>query len=232
MTLPTLDTNKYTLELPSTKKKIEYRPFLVKEEKLLLIAQESDNQQEVVDAIKQIVDSCTFNNLKVDELATYDIEYIFVKLRIKSVDQNADIIITCPHCKQTTPLNIDLEEVSVDIPEEEVSNNILLRDNGVGITLKHLTLDETANISESDDFNKVIISVIESIYDKDNVYAKEDSTTDELNTFVDSFTRKNIEDIEKFIDSRPTIKYSGSDKCTSCAKEIDINLSGLQDFFV
>jgi hypothetical protein len=232
MTLPTLNTNKYTLELPSTKKKIEYRPFLVKEEKLLLIAQESDDQLEIVQVIKDIIDACTFGKLKVDELQTYDIEYIFIKLRIKSVDQNADIMTECPHCRAATPVSIDLEAVEVKFPEEEVSQTIMLSDDGVGITLKNLSLSETANISDDSDFNDVIAAIIDTIFDKDNVYAKTDSTKEELNTFIDSFSRKNVEAIEHYISSQPTIKYESKGTCSSCSKEFDIKLSGLKDFFV
>ncbi len=233
MALPVLKTNKYTTTIPSTGQKIEYRPFLVKEEKILLVAQQTENQKEIIQAIKDIITACTFEKVDIAKLTTYDIEYLFVKLRIKSIDQFASVMVKCPHCGEKTEVEIDLEKVSVVYPEKELDPNIQLNEDGVGVKLKPLTLDDTSEISEdSQDFNKVIALCIDSIYDSEKVYSKKEVTTQELNDFIDSFSRKNIQDIEKFITSQPSVEYSEKHACVMCGKEFEVKLSGLQDFFV
>lgn len=233
MALPVLKTNKYTTTIPSTGQKIEYRPFLVKEEKILLVAQQTEDQKEIIQAIKDVINACTFEKLDISKLTTYDIEYLFVKLRIKSVDQFATVMVKCPHCKEKTEIEIDLEKVEVVYPKEKIDPNIKLNNEGVGIKLKPLSLDDTSEISEDNqDFNKVIALCIESIYDSEKIYSKQEVTTQELNEFIDSFSRKNIQEIEKFITSQPSVEYSETHTCIHCGKTFEMKLSGLQDFFV
>jgi hypothetical protein len=233
MALPTLQTNKYTLILPSTGKKVEYRPFLVKEEKLLLIAQETDDQELVIKSVIDVIDACTFNKLDMSELTTYDIEYIFIQLRRKSVDESAQILTKCPHCKNQTPITIDLENAKVVKPKETPESHINLTDDGVGIILKPLSLDDAVAIADKqDDFNAVLLACIESIYDSEKVYQKEDHSQEELNDFIDSFSRKNIQDIEHYITNQPAVKYNEEHVCALCNKTFEVKLAGLQDFFV
>lgn len=231
MPLPKLETTKYKTKIPSTGKTIEYRPFLVKEEKILLIAQESEDSKTILSAIKDIIRSCTFEKVDVDELASYDLEYIFLQLRSKSVGEIIDLRSNCGECQHINQLQVDLEKIEIKKPEKEVSNTVQLNDS-IGITLRPVPVKDIDKVSDdSNDLTKIVSLVIETIFDDNNVYKTSDVSQSEMNEFVDSLSHKQMMMIEEFISSQPSVYYKGSYTCHNCGKENKFELEGLNSFF-
>jgi len=163
MPLPTLETPKYTLTLPSTKQKIEYRPFLVKEEKVLMIAQQSDDSNTMFRAMIDIVDACTFNKLLVDKLSNVDLEYIFLKLRAKSVGETVELNMICDECKHENPISINIDDIKVKYSRKKVEPTIQLTDD-VGVVCTYPTVKSVMRVKK-DDPTEIISCAIESIFD-------------------------------------------------------------------
>ena len=229
MPLPVLETPTYNLVVPSTKKKLKYRPFLVKEEKILMIAQESNDASQIESSIKDIIKSCTFGKIDVDSLMTYDLEYILLKLREKSVGETSEFSLSCKKCGAKNKVNVNLNDVAVDFPETVPDSTIELS-KGVGITLSPVSIKRLGNIDDND-INSIIATVIETIYDEDNVYSVNNVSKEELYTFIDSFTHKNLEEIQNFIKNQPTLKHTVNFKCSECGHENTYTLEGIQSFF-
>jgi len=231
MALPILEVSKYETIVPSTGKRIQYRPFLVKEEKILLIAQESKSSEAILQALKDIVNACTFEKLNVDQLATYDLEYIFLQLRAKSVGENTNVEVKCEECKVANSISIDLTKVKVVQSTEKVESKIQLTDE-IGITVRPIPVKEINNLSDKpEDFVKMIGICIEAIYDSNKIYNREDITEKEMITFVESLSRKQVEKIERFISNQPKLSHKETFTCINCKKKNTIIIEGLQSFF-
>jgi hypothetical protein len=235
MALPTLESPKYSIRLPSTGKTIEYRPFLVKEEKILLIAQESGNSREMLAAMKDIIKVCTFNKIDPNQLTSYDLEYLFLKLRAKSVGETSTIKIKCEKCETFTPVEVNIDEVGVEeVPDEPV--NIMLNDT-VGITMRHIRVKDlgllTDKKGQADLVTETVIASIASIFDAAVVYPTDEAKKDELVTFVNSLNRGHMKQIEEFIASTPKVKCDVKFVCSceTCKHENEVKLSGIQSFF-
>lgn len=232
MPLPKLESTKYITTLPSTGKEVEYRPFLVKEEKLLMIAQESDDEIQILNAMKDIVSACTFNQVKPDECTLYDIEYLFLQLRIKSIGEESKLQMKCEKCGEYTEVNIDLSEIQVVHPKEEVNPVINLTDT-IGITLKPLTLKTTAHIKGTDEeiFNQTVIQSIDTIFDEDNVYEAKNVEEKEILEFIDSMSHENLEAIQKYLGNQPELKHTIEFKCKHDGHLNKVELKGIASFF-
>lgn len=235
MHLPKLETPKYNLSIPSTKEKVSFRPFLVKEEKILLLAQESDDESAQFNAIKEIIEACTFNKVNGDDLTGYDIEYIFLKLRSKSVGETSNINVKCSSCGAANPVSIDLEKIEITYPKKEISNKIMLTDS-IGIVAKPLSTSDISKISSlQDDQGKLLTttlaSTIESIFDNDNVYPMADASESEIEEFINSLNRNQISKIEEFIGNTPKLQKEIKFKCGSCGEKNELTLEGVQSFF-
>jgi DNA-directed RNA polymerase subunit RPC12/RpoP len=230
MNLPIVETPKYKINLPSSNEEIEFRPFLVKEEKILMIAQESEDQRQVMTAISSVIESCLFNKIKIETLPLYDIEYLFTQIRAKSVGESVDLVIKCPHCGHHHDYTVNLSEVKVKFPEEKADNNIKLSET-VGIKLKDISIDNVLSI-ESNDLISTISSLIDFIYDEDNVYKKEETSVEDLRKFIENLPHTCLDKIKQFIDSQPTLHYDINFKCVSCSKDVNHKISGLSDFFI
>lgn len=234
MPLPILESSKYTLTIPSTSKIVEYRPFLVKEEKILLIAQESNDSIQMFSSMKEIIRACTFEKLDVNSITSYDLEYIFLKLRSKSIGEISTINLECSECKKPNEVNIVIDEIEVKL-DPSVNKTIMLTES-VGINLRHIRVQDMGALaddkkSQSEIINNVIIASIESIFDADNVYPSEKSTVAELTTFINSLNREQMSKIESFIESTPKVQKDVSFSCKECAAHNAINVSGTQSFF-
>lgn len=230
MPLPTLEVTKYELIIPSTGKLIQFRPFLVKEEKILLIAQESGDLKQIVQAMKDIVDVCTFQKVDVDKLTSYDLEYIFIQLRAKSVGEVAELHLPCSHCKKLNAVPVNLEDVKVVHPVIEIDNNIKLNES-VGVILKPMTVADLAKVNEESDVVELISICIESIYDDNTVYPAVDSTKEELFAFVETLSHKQLESIQKYIENQPALRHTVQFKCIHCSESNELTIDGLQSFF-
>jgi len=235
MALPTINTPKYQLKLPSTGESITYRPFLVKEEKILLIAQETKDPKQMMSAMGDIISACTFDKVNTSEITSFDLEYIFLKLRAKSVGENADIKIQCTKCEAYNPISINLDEISVTIAEKKDAT-VMLTDS-IGVTLKYIDakkMEKITGLIETNQMaviNELIINSIESIFDDSNVYPAADSTPAELTQFIESLNRQQMEKIESFIANAPKLQHKCEFKCNACEKENSITLQGIQSFF-
>ena len=237
MPLPTIATPTYELELPSSKKKIKYRPFLVKEEKILVIAMESQDDSQIGNAIKEVISNCIVTRgVKVENLATFDIEYLFLNIRGKSVGETVDVLITCPDDNQTqVPLSIDLDEIRVTISPEH-SRDIKLDDN-LTLRMKYPALDQfiksNFNVSEVsvDDTFELIAGCIEQVYSEEESCNASDCSKKELFQFVEQLSSKQFKEIEKFFETMPKLTHTIRVKNPNTGVESDVVLEGLTAFF-
>ena len=237
MALPKLDVPTYELVVPSTEEKIKYRPFLVKEEKILLIAMESGKNEDIIQAVKQIVSDCTFNRLKLGNMPMFDVEYIFLQIRAKSVGEVSKLKVLCQDDRKTyATVEVDLNEVEVQVDGEH-TNKIELTDK-MGVIMKYPTIDSfSANsISEitADNMLDVIVTCIAQIYDKngEEVYDAKDSSKKELNEFVEQLNTKQFQEVQKFFDTMPKLQHTVVVKNPKTKVESEVVLNGLNDFFV
>lgn len=232
MALPTIESPKYFLTIPSTNESLEFRPFLVKEEKVLMIAQEAGTNQSMISAMKDVIKSCTFGALDIYSLAMSDLEYILLQIRSKSVGETSEIRFKCDECDEIIELTIDLSEIEVS-KETAKENKVQLTDD-VGITLKAPGLKEAEKAARNNKQNNSIVqslsSVIESVYDSDNVYPFEQAEPKEIENFIDSLSSEQVNKIKEWVDSIPTLKKEIKFKCSQ-GKERTKILSGLGDFF-
>jgi len=237
MALPTINTPTYELEVPSTGETIKYRPFLVKEEKILLIASESGKQTDIINAIKQIATACTFGKLKVGRMPMFDVEYIFLQIRAKSVGEVSELTLIAPDDKETrVNVEIDLSEIKVQEIEGH-TNKIELTDE-MGIYMQYPTVDTfgESGMTEITASNMldVIGACIAQIYDKkgEEIWEAKDSTKKELTAFIEQLSSKQFAEIQKFFDTMPKLKHTLTIKNPKTKVERDVVLSGLSDFFV
>ena len=237
MALPTINTPTYELVVPSTDETIKYRPFLVKEEKILLIASESGKQEDIINAIKQIATACTFGKLKVGRMPMFDVEYIFLQIRAKSVGEVSELTLIAPDDK-VTRVNVEVDLNDVKVQEIEGHTNKIELTDEMGIYMQYPTVDifSTSGLSEITASNMLdVIGVcISQIYDKkgEEVWEAKDSTKKELVEFIEQLNTKQFADIQKFFDTMPKLKHTITVKNPKTKKETDVVLSGLSDFFV
>ena len=236
MALPTINTPTYELEVPSTDQKIKYRPFLVKEEKILLIAMESGKNEDIIQAVKQIVSECTFNTLKLGDMPMFDVEYIFLQIRSKSVGEVSKLKVLCKDDGKTyANVEVDLTEIEVQVNDDH-TNKIELTDE-MGVIMKYPTIDSfsTAGISDitAENMLDVIVACIDKIYDKkgEEVYDSKDSTEKELMDFVEQMNTTQFQDVQAFFDSMPKLRHEITVKNPKTKKESKVTLTGLNDFF-
>jgi|TARA_B100001063_G_C16711370_1_gene528214 hypothetical protein len=236
MALPKINTPTYELVIPSTDEKIEYRPFLVKEEKILLIAMESGQQKDIITAIKQIVTACTFGKLKIGRMPMFDVEYLFLNIRAKSVGEVSTLNLIAPDDKETqVEVEVDLNEIQIQ-EEEGHTNKIELTDE-MGIYMQYPTVD-TFGDSGITDINAsnmldVITACIAQIYDKkgEEVFEAKDQTKKEMLDFVEQLNSKQFQDVQSFFDTAPKLKHEITIKNPKTKVESKVVLSGLSDFF-
>ena len=236
MALPKLNTPTYELEVPSTDEKIKYRPFLVKEEKILLMAMESKDNAQIINAVKDIVKSCTFEKVDVSSMPMFDMEYIFLNIRAKSVGEISKLKVLCPDDKKTyASVELDLTKVEVQVGDDH-SNKIELTDD-MGIIMTYPTIDsflesgiETVNASNMLD---VVGSCVLQIYEQkgEKVYQAKDQTKKELTEFIESMNSGQFKKLQSFFDTMPKLKHTIKVKNPKTKKTSDVTLSGLNDFF-
>lgn len=231
--LPKIDYPVYKIKIPSLKKDSQFRPFLVKEEKLLLMAKESENGADILAAIKQIINNCSIDSkFDVNKLAIFDLEYVFLKLRSISVDNIVKVSYKDNEDEKIYDFDIDLNKVEVIFPEK-IDNNIKIT-NKSGIIMKYpsadLYDDQEFLTLEKDYLFELIIRCIESIYYEDQVYSSKDYKKEDLNEFLESLDIKTFEKVQKFLLSAPKLEHKIKYK-NSLEHDREIVLSSLNDFF-
>ena len=238
MPLPRIAAPTYELELPSSGKSIQYRPFLVKEEKVLVIALESEDTKQITTAIKNVIKNCVLTKgLKVESLPTFDIEYLFLNIRGKSVGEELEVNIICPDDEETqVPVTIDLDDIKV-VKDEEHTNKVKL-DETLMMEMKYPSLDQF--IKNNFDFKdqnamdqsfELIASCIDKIYGEEEVWATEDCTKKELNEFLESMNSSQFKDIEKFFETMPKLSHKIKVTNPKTKVESEVVLEGLASFF-
>jgi hypothetical protein len=236
MALPKLTTPTYELEIPSTDAKIKYRPFLVKEEKILMMAMESKTSADITQAVKDIVTECTFNKVKIDDMPMFDVEYIFLNIRSKSVGEISKLKLLCPDDKKTyADVEVNLNEVKVQVGDDH-TNKIDLG-NGMGMIMKYPTIDSFAESGIKDitpsNMLEVISTCILQIFEDEGkkVYDTKDQTKKEVVEWIEGLNTKQFQDVQKFFDTMPKLKHEITIKNPKTKVESKIMLNGLNDFF-
>ena len=237
MALPVVETPRYELTLPSTDLKVQYRPFLVKEEKILFMALESGDEQEMQNATKEILKQVTFNKIDVEQLPTFDVEYIFLQVRAKSVGEIAKFKIICPDDKETYgEVEVDVSKVEVQVDDKHTNNVVLDEKRKLGVVMKYpnmKVLYSTSNIKEMkyDDIMKLVIGCVDYIYEGEKNYPTKDSTTEELQSFFENLSQDQFVSMRKFFESMPRLRHTTKVKNPKTGIESTVTFSGLQDFF-
>ena len=238
MPLPKIATPTYELEIPSSKKKVKYRPFLVKEEKILIIAMESEDNKQIAEAVKTVISNCIITKgVKVEELATFDIEYLFLNIRGKSVGEEVQVLITCPDDEVTkVPTVINLDDIKVQTSEEHTRDIKL--DNNLTMRMKYPSMNEFVksnfNIGDGvdvDDTFDLISSCIEQVYTEEESWAASDCTKKELNEFLEQLTSQQFKEIEKFFETMPKLSHILTVFNPNTGVESQVSLEGLAAFF-
>jgi hypothetical protein len=236
MALPQINTPTYELAVPSTDKKLKYRPFLVKEEKILMIAMEAKEQSGIINAVKEIVNSCTFEKFDISKAPIFDVEYIFLNIRAKSVGEVSTVNLRCLDDNKTfVPTEIDLTKVEVEMNKEH-TNKVELTEE-MGMIMTYPTLDSfneyEGTVVNASNMIDIIASCVTQIYDKggEDVYEAKDSTKQELIDFVEQLNSKQFADVQAFFDTMPKLTHTVKIKNPKTEKESEITLTGLNDFF-
>ena len=239
MPLPKITTPIYELEIPSLKKKIRYRPFLVKEEKILIIALESEDSKAIANAVKNVISNCILSKgIKVDDLSTFDIEYLFLNIRGKSVGESVDVLITCPDDETTqVPVSINLDEINVE--ENPKHSRDIKLDDTLTLRMRYPSMtefiknnfDSGDSVSVDDTFD-LIVSCIDQIYSEEESWVAKDSTKKELLEFVEQLSSKQFKEVEKFFDTMPKLSHTIKVKNPKTGVESEVVLEGLSAFFV
>ena len=238
MPLPKISTPTYELELPSTGQTVKYRPFLVKEEKVLVIALESEDNKQITNAIKAVLKSCIqTRGIKVEQLPTFDIEFLFLNIRGKSVGEDLEVNVTCPDDNETkVPITIYLDDIQIQ-RDENHSNKIKLDEN-LMMEMKYPSLEQfIKNNFDFDEKNQMdqsfelIATCIDKIYNEDEVWATADCTKKEVNDFLESMNSSQFKEIETFFETMPKLSHTVKVTNPQTKVESDVVLEGLASFF-
>ena len=234
MALPTMDLPTYELEIPSTKKKIKFRPFLVKEEKVLLMALESEDEKNIRDAVFGLLKACITTRIKLENLATFDLEYIFLNIRAVSVGEIVQMNVTCQDDEKTqVKYNLNLTEPEVIFPEGH-SNKIMLTDD-LGVIMKYPSFDgfiEGQFAQKGDiDVIKIVAESIDQIFQGDEVFDESTTSKKEFVQFVESLTNQQLEKVQEFFETSPRLEHTFKVTNPNTGVESEYTLRGLQSFF-
>ena len=238
MALPSNSMPTFNLTVPSTGKVVRFRPFLVKEEKALLIAQQSEDPQVMVDTLRNVIKGCISDDLDVSKLATFDLEYIFLQIRGKSVGETVDLFFQCDvdHGEQNekarSKVTIHLSEVEVTKTDGHTNKIPLFND--VGVIMKYPTLESAESMTDFENIEDIfglVADSIDCIYDSEQVYHAHETPRDELMQFLNNLTTEQFLKVQKFFETMPKLSVSVDYKCPICGKEHHKVLEGLANFF-
>jgi hypothetical protein len=234
MALPKLNTITYELELPSTGEKLKYRPFLVKEQKTLMIAQESGDEKVIEDAFAQIVSDCVIEDIDPYQMPMYDIEFLFLRIRGKSVGEKVKLNLLCPDDEETRiDVEIDLESVGIQIREGHT--NVIELTKDISLVMRYPCLRDMStidNLTNAESIFNMIKRCVDEIHEGDTVYARVDMSERELDDFIDSMSQDNLENLTEFFESMPKLVHVVEAKNPKTKKKVEIPIEGLQSFFV
>jgi len=243
--LPKIDVPIYNVKLLSNGKNLRFRPFTVKEEKLFLMANENEDLDNVVDTIKQILNNCVLDDFQIDSLPLFDIEYLFLNIRARSISEVVNLKYKCNNNildeetkeekKCNNVVEIDLNILEVEPEKQEGHTNKIEITEKMGVVMKYPSFETIKKFdveNEADSIIKITVNCIDYVYDSDSIYYAKDSTEEELIEFVESMQAKDLEKIKTFFDTMPKMKRDIDFKCNKCGHEEKIELEGIQNFFV
>ena len=238
MPLPTISTPTYELTLPSSNRKIKYRPFLVKEEKILILAMESQDTKQIARSVKDVISKCILTKgIKVEKLSTFDIEYLFLNIRGKSVGEKIEVMVTCPDDGKTqVPMSIDIDSIKIE-RDKNHSTDIVL-DDTYTLRMKYPSLNEfiknnfgaVENMGVDDTFD-LIASCIDQVYSEEESWTSDECTKKELSDFVESLNSSQFKLVENFFVTMPKLSHTIKVKNPNTKVESDVKIEGLQSFF-
>jgi len=232
MALPKISVPTYSINMPSTGKTLKMRPYLVKEEKVLMIALESSDPGQIAEAVRNVIGSC-YSIDNIDELTTFDIEYLFLQLRGKSVGEDMELQLKCDHCETLNPLVINVSDIKVSNINDD---NIVMITDDIGLKMRWPSV-KTFGALNIEKLNSVeglmdlIIECVDSIFDADAVYDRNEMSKDELIDFIDNLNSGQFKKVQSFFQDIPAVEHIAKMKCSSCGKDNNIELRGLQSFF-
>ena len=234
MALPKLDTLTYELELPSTGEKLKYRPFLMKEQKALMIAQESEDDKQIEIAFAQIINNCVLEDVDPYKMPMFDVEYVFMRIRGKSVGEKVTLNLLCPDDKKTrVDVEIDLEKVDIQMKEEH-TNIVELTDN-IHIVMKYPCLEDMSGFGDQGEVKSIFSMIkrcIHEVHDGETVHNKVDMSEKDLDDFIDSMSTAHFESLTNFFETMPKLQHVVTVKNPKTKKKNEIIIEGLQSFFV
>ena len=233
MALPKLASAKFELTLPSTGEKVEYRPFLVKEEKALMIAQQSGKSEDIMRSVKDVITSCTFGKVDAEKLPIFDLEYIFINLRAKSVGEIVKLMVTCPD-DNTTKVQVDVDLTKIECHKEVGHDtNIRLTDE-IGLVMDYPRVSSVTELdldNEMESTFEVIKSCVRQVYDSNNVYEKVDMDKNDLDEFIESMSHDQFERVQEFFNTMPKVRHMIKVKNPKTGVDGEVVLEGMQSFF-
>jgi ribosome-associated translation inhibitor RaiA len=239
MPLPKISTPTYELELPSTGQKLTYRPFLVREEKLLVLAMESENTKDITRAIKEVLKACIKTKVKIETLPTFDIEYLFLNIRGKSVGEEVEVSVLCPDDEETSvDVTIPIDDIQVQRSDEH--NDTIVLDDSLTMKMKYPSLDQfietnfdtnAAKTTQLEQSFNMIAQCIDSIYTEEEAWTTSECSKKELNEFLEQLSSTQFQEIEKFFETMPKLSYELSVTNPKTKKKGKVTLEGLASFF-
>jgi len=236
MSLPKLNTPTYELDVPSTGKTISYRPYLVREEKILMLAMESNDERQMIRAIRDVISACTNDELDMSRIAMSDMEYIFTQLRSKSVGETVQIGMKCSECETQNEVELNLDKVKVTSPEE-VSDTIELTDT-IGVKMKYPSVDKVLESTSKEDSGSTVdrifdllIDCIDSIYSGEELFDASTQPRKEITEFIESLNAEQFTRVRRFVENIPSAQIDVAFKCKNCGQDNNNTLRGLANFF-
>jgi hypothetical protein len=233
MALPKIDTPSYQLELPSNQQVVKYRPFLVREQKILMMAQEAENKEDTYNMLSDIVGGCTFNSIDIKTMPIFDFEYLFLKIRCKSVGETVELSVLCPDDEKTrVPVTVNLDIVDVQVEDDH--NNVIGVNDSIKIIMRHPTVGDIKSVDEAETLNnimKLLKVCIHEIHDGDIIHSMIDVTNKELDEFVDSLSTEVFEKIGEFFNTMPKLTHVLEIKNPKTEVTSEVVLQGMESFF-
>jgi len=235
MALPRLnDSPNYDLVIPSMKKSVSFRPFLVKEEKILLMALESDDQKQILNTVIDTIKACVTEDIDTTRLTTFDIEYMFLKIRAKSVGETSTIVMKCNECESSNDITLNIDDVEIEVPD--ISNTIEL-DNQISLEMKWPTFDSIvrgdilSSESSVDQIFGLIRSSIDVIKTNEERFSAKDQTAQELDSFIESMNNQQFTKVREYVEKMPKLTHDVAFSCKKCNHQNNIVVEGMQSFF-
>lgn len=227
MALPTLSVPTFDVDVYSTKQKVRMRPFLVKEEKILILAAESNQRSDMIRAMQQVVNSCSDNIIESEKLPFFDLQNIFIKLRSQSIGKDSEFNLICGECGHKTPTTLDLDEIKLQVSDNH-TNKIMI-DNEIGVVMKY----PTAEVLTSDDMPMfdLVVSCVDKIFTSDEIHDAQEEGYDEVAKFIDGLTNDQFEKIVEFFTTAPKIFHNIEYTCPKCQTENTVVVDGVENFF-